>query len=193
MARSATQNAINKVNVKGTLQQIVGWILVVMFGLCSVVGSTQIKAAIDVGMVIFCIAVTIGGIFIIISGTKKKRLIKTFRDYSSRLAADTKKSIDLLAASTGATVATVTENITEMINNGFFSNAYIDTGRNCLVFTDSQYQARNNEAYNQSPANSVSYITVQCKGCGATNKVLSGTIGECEFCGSQISGKQGDS
>jgi len=192
MAKSATQNAITKVSVKGTFQRIIGWILVVMFGLCSVVGSTQIKAAFDVGMVIFCIAVTIGGIFIIVSGTKKKRLIKTFKDYSSRFAADATKSIDLLAASTGVTVAIATQNITDMINNGFFLNAYIDTGRNCLVFANFQHPAQINEAYNQAPVNSASYITVQCNGCGATNKILSGTVGECEFCGSQISGKQGD-
>ncbi|MEA4919421.1 MAG: hypothetical protein VB078_00650 [Clostridiaceae bacterium] len=122
-----------------------------------VVGSTQIKAAFDVGMVIFC--VTICGIFLIVSGTKKKRLIKTFKDYFSRFAADATKSIDLLAASTGVTVAIVTQNVTDMINNGFFSNAYIDTGRNRPVFTTSQHPAQNNEAYKQAPVNSVSYIT----------------------------------
>lgn len=192
MAKSATQNAITKVSVKGKIQQIIGWILVIMFGLFSVSGGTQIKAAFDVGMVIFCIAVTIGGVFIIVSGTKKKRLIKTFKDYSSHFAADATKSIDLLAASTGVTVTTATKNITNMINNRFFANAYIDTGRNCLVFNASQHPAHNNKACNQSPVNSVSYITVQCKGCGATNKIISGTVGECEFCGSQISGKQRD-
>lgn len=185
MAKNATQTAITKMGVKGIVQQGIGWILAAVFGLCSVAGITQIKEAFDVGMVIFCLAVTVGGIFLILSGMKKKKLIKTFKDYSSRFAVDATKSIDLLAASTGVTVAAATKNIMEMINNGFFANAYIDTGRNCLVFTSAPYQSTGSN----QPSGSLSFITVQCRGCGATNTIAAGTVGECEFCGSKISEK----
>ncbi|MDR2670369.1 MAG: energy-coupling factor ABC transporter permease [Oscillospiraceae bacterium] len=30
------------------------------------------------------------------------------------------------------------------------------------------------------------YILVECEGCGAKNKLLEGTVGECEFCGSYL-------
>ena len=33
----------------------------------------------------------------------------------------------------------------------------------------------------------IRYVTVQCKGCGATNKIIAGSIGECEYCGAQVS------
>jgi len=189
MNKSATQKAITRVSVKGTIQQVIGWILVTLFGLSSIVGITQIKEASDVVMVIFCTAITVGGILLIISGSKKKKLIRTFINYSSRFAADATKSIDLIAASTGVTVAAVTKNITDMINYGFFENAYIDTGRNCLVFTGADHPTQNTATFSQPTANSVSYITIQCKGCGATNKIAAGTVSECEYCGSQISGK----
>lgn len=51
--------------------------------------------------------------------------------------------------------------------------------------------SRDNSVPQSSPTSqaqeTVKYVTVQCKGCGATNKIVSGTVGECEFCGSQIS------
>lgn len=186
MAKTATQSAITKVKIKGTIQQTLGWILVVFFGLFAIAGGTQIETSFDIGMVIFCVAVTVGGVLLIVSGSKKKKLIKEFHDYSARFAADPTKSIDLLASSIGVTTLTATKNIVKMINNGFFTNAYIDTQRNCLVFTNIK------QSISYIPTNtssSVSYVTVQCGGCGANNKIASGTVDECEFCGSQISEK----
>lgn len=45
---------------------------------------------------------------------------------------------------------------------------------------------------NGAPANTPSQkksepVVVACKGCGANNKVMRGSVGECEFCGSPIS------
>lgn len=187
MAKTATQSAITKVRIKGTVQQIIGWVFVGFFGLLTIVGGTQITTSFDVGMVIFCATVTAGGILLIISGSKKKKLIKAFHDYSTRFATDPTKSIDLLASSMGVTTLTATKNITQMIINGFFSNAYIDTQRNCLVFTNNIQQPISYVPTNTS--SSVTYVTAQCGGCGANNKIVSGSVGECEFCGSQISGK----
>lgn len=117
----------------------------------------------------------------------KFKLIKTFSDYSARLAADPEKSIDLLASATGVTVATATKNISDMIATGFFPNCYLDGQRNKLVFPTMQPQSPTTANGSNVQSQSVKYTTVQCKGCGATNKIVSGTVGECEFCGSQIS------
>ena len=186
MAKTATQSAITKVKIKGTIQQLIGWTLVVFFGLAVIAGGSQIKSSFDVSMVIFCTAMVAGGIFLIISGLKKRKLIKAFHDYSTRFATDPTKSIDILASSIGVTTWTATKNIAEMISNGFFTNTYIDTQRNCLVTTNIQQPTSNGSA---NTSNLGSYITVQCGGCGANNKIASGTVGECEFCGSQILGK----
>jgi len=32
-------------------------------------------------------------------------------------------------------------------------------------------------------------VTVKCKGCGGINKIQRGAVGECEYCGSPISGE----
>ena len=189
MALNSVESAINKVKAKGTVQRVFGWILAIFNGFIAFVGcaTSGFKEALDVTMVLFFSAIAAAGVWLIIKGNKKFSLIKTFSDYSARLAADPEKSIDLLASATGVTVATATKNISDMIAVGFFPNCYLDGQRNKLVFPTMQPQSPITASVSNAQPQSVKYTTVQCKGCGATNKVAVGTVCECEFCGSQIS------
>ena len=189
MALNSVESAINKVKAKGSVQRVFGWILAIFNGFIAFVGcaTSGFKEALDVTMVLFFSAIAAAGVWLIIKGNKKFKLIKTFSDYSARLAADPEKSIDLLASATGVTVATATKNISDMIAVGFFPNCYLDGQRNKLVFPTVQSQAPITANVSNAQPQSVKYTTVQCTGCGATNKVAVGTVCECEFCGSQIS------
>ncbi|MEW9095240.1 MAG: hypothetical protein AB2417_09180 [Clostridiaceae bacterium] len=191
MANNSVQAAISKDKFKIVLQSIIGWALAIMFGLTSLFGFTEIKGGSDVAALMICLALTTYGVSLIKKAKKRKKLINLFKNYSDRLASDPTRSIDLLARSTGATVDVVKKNIVEMINRGYFTNAYIDINRNCLVFAGEtqpvQQQANNMKTPNNQPQQE--YITVACGGCGATNKIIKGRVGECEYCGSQISGK----
>lgn len=191
MASNSVESVINRVKVKGTVQRVFGWIIAVFNGFVAFVGcaTSGFKEALDVTLVLFFSAVAAVGVWLIIKGNKKFKLIKTFYNYSARLAADPEKSVDLLASATGVTVATATKNVSDMLAFGFFPNCYLDGQHNKLVIpTIPQQQA--SPVSTPTPAattHTVKYTTVQCKGCGATNKIISGTVGECEFCGSKIS------
>lgn len=191
MASNSVDSAINKVKVKGSTQRIFGWIIAVFNGFIAFVGcaTSGFKESLDVTLVLFFLAIAAVGVWLIIKGNQKFKLIRTFYDYSARLAADPEKSIDLLASATGVTVAIATKNISDMIAFGFFPNCYLDGQRNKLVVPDaSQTQASTvSTPTHTATTQTVKYTTVQCKGCGATNKIISGTVGECEFCGSKIS------
>lgn len=191
MASNSVDSAINKVKVKGSTQRIFGWIIAVFNGFIAFVGcaTSGFKEALDVTLVLFFLAIAAVGVWLIIKGNQKFKLIRTFYDYSARLAADPEKSIDFLASATGVTVAIATKNISDMIAFGFFPNCYLDGQRNKLVVPDaSQTQASTvSTPTHTATTQTVKYTTVQCKGCGATNKIISGTVGECEFCGSKIS------
>ena len=69
---------------------------------------------------------------------------------------------------------------------GFFPGAFIDTRYNRVVFTGGD-PTKAKAAVGQASGHSSRYVMVKCKGCGATNKILSGTVGECEYCGSRLS------
>jgi hypothetical protein len=40
------------------------------------------------------------------------------------------------------------------------------------------------------PPSGTKYVLVECEGCGAKSKLIEGTVGECEFCGSYLETKQ---
>ncbi len=76
-----------------------------------------------------------------------------------------------------------------MINKGYFVDAYIDSDRNHLVFAqDNDAVAQQENNTEQQIFSSAAFVAVACPGCGATNKVQKGTVGECEFCGNSLTG-----
>lgn len=185
MANNTVQNRINTLRVVGVLQLIFGWLLTVVFGVTAIGGFAEIKSWDDFGADITCLLIAAATSLLIISGTKKMKLIKRFRSYSSQLDADPVKSIDTLADSIGISVAKATKNIKSMMGHGLFPNAYIDRYSNCLVFTNPQKPQP--QSYSNGAVLPVSFTTVQCQGCGAKNKIERGGVGECEFCGSSLS------
>lgn len=191
MAMTDTQKTIIKCKSTGAIQTILGWVITVFCGLVTITGVTMIVEAFDVVMVIIFLAFTVGGISLILKGKKKKKLLKAFQGYNTRLATDPTKSIDLLANSVGKSVDVVRKDVIMMINMGLFSNAYINQDRNCIVFP--QMGTANTYHTNPIPTQvntpGAQFVTVKCPGCGATNKIASGTVSECEYCGVQISNK----
>src|SRR5574344_756875 len=135
MAADMVASAIKKAKAKGVTQQVFGWIITIFCGLMASVGAgtSGFKETVDVVMVTMFVVFTVLGVRLIIKGYKRKKLIKQYYDYSARLSADADKSIDLLSSSIGATVAVVTNNISDMIALGFFPGAFLDTTHNRVV------------------------------------------------------------
>lgn len=187
---SNVENEIKKIKVKASFQSIFGWIIALLSGLFTFAGiaASGLKEAIDVVMVTLFAIITALGIWMIIKSSKRKKLIVLFRNYAARLESDPDKSLDLLSSSIGASVDTVTKNISEMVSLGLFPNAFVDTTHNRLVFQNNNKTVAQASYQNTaSVQKEIRYVTVQCKGCGATNKIIAGSIGECEYCGAQVS------
>lgn len=188
MMTGSVISVIKRLKLKAALQIIFGSVLAVFNGLIVLIGVLSMEAADELFIVMFFSALTALGTLLIIKGKKKLRLIKNYYDYSARLDADPTKSIALLASSTGVTVAAATKNISEMIALGFFPGCCLDEYGSRLVTPNAApvQQTAFTPVYNATTQNT-RYVTVQCKGCGATNKIIAGSVGECEFCGSKIS------
>lgn len=185
MAADAVTTAINNVKVKAGIQKFFGWSIALVNGLFACVGATQIHEVLDVVLVTFFAGITALGVVLIVRGNKKTKLIETFFDYAPRLAADPERSIDLLAASCGVTVAVATKHISDMLAFGFFPNCFLDTQHNKLVTPAVPQRTTPPQAH--VPHQAAKRIVVHCRGCGAPNTLVAGTVGECEYCGSQIS------
>lgn len=111
-------------------------------------------------------------------GTKYNR-------YVSIVNSSTDTLIDNIAAAYPTSFEEASSDLQSMINDGYFMNAYVDLNSRELImpqrFTDSQ------TVVNQGSSSANGQLeSVKCKNCGATNKVASGTAGECEYCGSPL-------
>jgi len=177
----------------GKVQLIIGIAITLLFGLMIIglLTDGEFRSSMGVGGAIFIFLFFALGIWLILLGKKRSKLIKTFKSYVSRLSTDPTGSIDQLASSSSTSVDIVNKNLNEMIKKKYFVNAFIDKDRNCIIFphysqsqTQTQTQGTLNRTQTQNQA--IEFATVSCKGCGATNKVAKGSVGECDFCGSQI-------
>lgn len=184
---NSSKNAITKNLIASRVQIIIGYVIALFCGLTAIIGivNTSLATSFDVTMVTVFSVFTACGIWQIFRGKKRKKLVVLFRDYAARLSADPLRSMNKLAEATGAAVETVKKNILAMIRKGYFVNAYIDFGRNCLVFLKDHPEQANNPM--RQVELSAEYVRVSCPGCGAKNKIQKGTVGECEFCGNYLS------
>lgn len=163
------------------IQIIFGILLIIIFGGTFLYilfdDSNRTKSI----LITFFVITTIS-IIILMLGLKRGKLIRLFKSYVPRLTADPNRSIDQLASATGTSVNIVKRNLDEMIKRGFFINTYIDNKTNCVVFSE-------DNSSNLTVSAKPEYTNVTCKSCGASNKILIGSVAECEFCGSMINSK----
>jgi len=186
-----SNGAISKIKTKATLQKIFGWILALFWGLI-LAGAFATFSKGDAGFIIFVFILFALGIFLIIKGSMNTKLLKHFQLYAARTNDNNEIPLDSLAVSVGMPLDQVAKEINRMISCGLFQGWFLDAQRNCLVRSAPQASM---PMYGFPPAPSAPFtaptmpvfVTVQCKGCGAVNKIASGSVCECEFCGAQIS------
>ena len=132
------------------------------------------------------------GIYLIKCRLKRNKFIKLFKGYVTILSIDQSKSLDNLAAATNTSVDVVQANIKEMIKKEFIANAYIDLAYNRLVFAGQQPPMSTNTTVSNTSSSEINnngikeYKTITCSSCGANNKILEGSVSECDFCGSHL-------
>ena len=112
---------------------------------------------------------------------------------SSVNAAKYKQYIDLIVNKKVRSIATISsaipvshdqaiKDIQEMINKGFFEDAYINFNLNEIVLLNTDAVDAQANHYKAE------MLVVPCHGCGANNRVAKGEVENCQYCGSLISG-----
>lgn len=126
----------------------------------------------------------LSGISLILVGIKRKENVKKFKKYISIINNDEIMDIDNISAIIPASYENTKEYLQNMIDNGFFQDAYIDEIKRQIVFPKMK-EAKPDNQFNNTEKN-IRMKVVTCNGCGAQNSIATGTVGECEFCGSKI-------
>ena len=151
---------------------IVSWILIVL-GLLIIFGDE---------VIIGCVFM-LGGICLNVLSRKTKKRAALYRQYISLVANHRMTSLDEISAAIGLSFDTVTSDLTNMINAGYFSGLYIDAPGRRLVLPQATAQQAPQPAGGAVGTQNISQPrVVQCVGCGA-NAALMSAVGTCEYCG----------
>ena len=172
------------------IQFIAGIIFLLLFGLCTVVSFADAELASD-GFLAFCLVVDGLCILLIYYSRKRHKLNTDFKKYVSALSDDPTGSILNLANAMGTSEDVISVNLNKMIEKKYFSNAYIDKRKNCIVlYNQGETMGVASTAGNVSSFTGASQgmVTVCCKGCGGVNAIPKGQSAECEYCGSLLQG-----
>lgn len=172
--------------VISVIELAAGYLIIGFFGLIFLIMGL-VSFRMPIWLSAMCLIFMIIGILLLIFGYRRRGFHKIFRNYSARLSQDQTGSITRLANGTGKSYETVEKQLQKMIARGFFSNAYIDGNRKCVIFSHFQNQnGRETPKNAQHQGYGARDILVTCKGCGASNKIKAGTVTECEYCGAKI-------
>ena len=84
----------------------------------------------------------------------------------------------------------VRRNLEKLCKKKYFNDAYVDNKAKLFVRKDQMSQKIGNPSFTKTAKQTgAELLTVKCKGCGGINKIQRGAVGECEYCGSPISGE----
>jgi hypothetical protein len=135
---------------------------------------------------IICLVMVIGGVSALLISHRLRLKTKRFRMYMSVIANDKIYRISTIADVTRQNVETVTDDLMEMIEIGYFTGAYIDGISGSIVLPQPRYPLENT-VYWPSPAPQAPVARVmKCKYCTANSVIYFNEIAQCEYCGASL-------
>ena len=137
----------------------------------------------DVGMIIFFAA---AGAALLYLANKIKKEADSVKQYLNIIVNGGERQLDASAAATGKQYDVVKKDVQKMIDKGFLKNAYINENTREVVLPSAAPANTNvGQPTNTGTPTAVQTRVVACPCCGANNTV-SGTLGECEYCGTPL-------
>lgn len=179
-------NNVSKVNIISNTLIAGGSVLFFIFFFLTMIIIGCYEDEEDIEIIATFSAFALGGLTVIILGIYGKSFIKTFKVYASILSGDPTKSLQNISKTIGKSLPKVKKNVARMIKWGLMSNCFIDDETETVFFTEN---FRFHYDY-EDQMYKLDYVLVQCKGCGALNKVIYGTSKKCDYCGSIVHSSQ---
>lgn len=132
-------------NFSGMIKIVIGSLIAFIMGIlilgCIVSisdGTSSIKT--DLGLLIFVILAFAGGISLILSGKKKRALVKDFFNFGSIIGNKSYITLQELSDKTGKAVDYVLRQIRQMKKRGYLPYATMDKAETTLMLTDEVYK-----------------------------------------------------
>lgn len=161
---------------KTTSLTVTAWVLIVI-GLALMVDESESTSA------VLGLAFIIGGAVLLYKGSQIKKKAAKYRKYINLIVNQNVTSVDHITSAVNSSYDVVFNDLQNMIESGYLSNAYIHQGKREVILKDSEpTPVLSNEPSINVQRNTV----VNCTGCGAKNVLTTGMVSECEYCGTPI-------
>ena len=159
-------------------------IILIVLGGFGIIGSFN---PFDFGSFVLFLFFIAGGVVLLNKAKKIKAEGESIKKYLAIIVNGGERQLDSIAAAAGKQPEIVKNDIQKMIDKGYLKNAYINENTREIVLTDNISAKVNINSQEQSFATDTIVETkiVVCHCCGANNTV-SGTLGECEYCGTSL-------
>lgn len=159
----------------GRTMTIWGWIIA---GMGIISWTTLIEDGFIDGTIGMLFFVSLGLVLVYL-GKKSSINATKYKKYIDLIVNNNVRSIPTIASAIPVSHDVAIKDLEDMITKGFFEDAYMNYTRDEIVFAVEDEIVKNTK---------VEMIVAPCNGCGANNQVEKGQIGECQYCGSLISG-----
>lgn len=136
--------------------------------------------------IIFIVLVSPGMVCIIIGIAIKER-VKKFKNYVSYLSGDGAYPINILANVTDSSVHIVQSDLKKMIEQKYFSNAYLDENTGELIIGERKINdGSQQDPQPRSTPETEEIESFKCPACSAVGKKPKGKSRTCEYCGTVV-------
>ncbi len=156
-----------------------GWLLVFL-GVCTFAAWTEAPDFFGFVITAFFLG---GGVFVIIKARKTKKAGQRYKKYLDLIVNQGYRKIDDMAGIVGLQYEEVLSDLDKMSDIGYLNNYYINIANREI---GEKFIQNPVYANNQVVAQPVKTVSVKCPGCGANNVCTSGTVTDCDYCGTPI-------
>ena len=128
----------------------------------------------SLGIGMYCMA---GGLVLLLLERMERQKACKFQQYLDYVLKRKTTSIMDLSLLFQNNPAEIVRDLNEMVNAGYFGDAYVDRDAQKIVFPHLEKEKKKQQERK---------VTVTCKHCGATNMIIIGEHNVCEYCDSPI-------
>jgi len=152
-----------------------------------VVGCATIFGAGNLGGFVFIILAIIIGFVLYFYSRKIKNTLMQYKCYNDLIIDQNLTSISGLASATDEKHEVVVADLMKMIGLGFFPGARVNIKYDRIFLAGEKGEDEDQlSSASTTDTNRTQEDVVTCGGCGANNKVVSGKVTECQFCGAPL-------
>ena len=153
-----------------------------VFGATALYSTGDGQTELDIVIILYILAAIAAAAFI--NCILRFKLIHELREYIPILSSDPEGSVKNLSFRTGVPAPAVAKRLRKMLRKGYIKGAYYDASSGKFIFQN----RKNVYGPDLSSMGNTSMITVECRNCGALNRVNRGSVKKCDFCGEKVQG-----